>query len=211
MKPISQTNCNFVICFVCFPIKNRFIYLKKSNNYWRWWLLKMVGICLWARMFTNFTFSDMSLSPGDSRIEEAVRQVSWGFEFCRSCKSYFQCDQVVKTRSISSMRFIGWLIGQFIYIYIKILLLICLFLHGFNIHFQVRSEAENAVIAPGSGGGVGGHTEGTHLFADRPRTANTINPEQAFVHMIKAMLGTGLLSLPLAFKHSGLYVKLLFS
>uniref|UniRef100_A0A915D5L6 Amino acid transporter transmembrane domain-containing protein n=1 Tax=Ditylenchus dipsaci TaxID=166011 RepID=A0A915D5L6_9BILA len=50
--------------------------------------------------------------------------------------------------------------------------------------------------------------EDTHLFSDRPHNANSITPEQAFVHMVKAMLGTGLLSLPYAFMHSGLYLGL---
>lgn len=63
----------------------------------------------------------------------------------------------------------------------------------------------------------------TNLFGERQRTANSISPEQALINMIKVsppppdlvgpiytifqtMLGTGLLSLPLAFKYSGIWV-----
>uniref|UniRef100_A0A914NYR1 Amino acid transporter transmembrane domain-containing protein n=1 Tax=Meloidogyne incognita TaxID=6306 RepID=A0A914NYR1_MELIC len=44
------------------------------------------------------------------------------------------------------------------------------------------------------------------LFSERPRTAFTMSPDQALFSLVKVMLGTGLLSLPLAFKHSGLWV-----
>uniref|UniRef100_A0AC35U359 Aa_trans domain-containing protein n=1 Tax=Rhabditophanes sp. KR3021 TaxID=114890 RepID=A0AC35U359_9BILA len=47
------------------------------------------------------------------------------------------------------------------------------------------------------------------VFRERTLNSNSITSNQAFVHMIKAMLGTGLLSLPLAFKHSGLYMGIL--
>ncbi|KAL3090188.1 hypothetical protein niasHS_006640 [Heterodera schachtii] len=52
-------------------------------------------------------------------------------------------------------------------------------------------------------------SEGVYLFADRTQSSNSLTPEQAFVHMVKAMLGTGLLSLPYAFSHSGLYLGLI--
>src|SRR5690349_19379762 len=63
-------------------------------------------------------------------------------------------------------------------------------------------------IAPGSNpaGADGRTSEEIRLVADRPASAHSITPEQAFAHMVKAMLGTGLLSLPYAFLHSGLYV-----
>ncbi len=39
------------------------------------------------------------------------------------------------------------------------------------------------------------------LFSDRPTDADTISPEQALVHLIKVMMGTGMLSLPLVSRH----------
>ncbi|KAI6214802.1 Amino acid transporter, transmembrane family-containing protein [Aphelenchoides besseyi] len=38
-----------------------------------------------------------------------------------------------------------------------------------------------------------------NIFGERPRTATSISPEQALIHLIKVMMGTGLLSLPMAF------------
>jgi hypothetical protein len=86
----------------------------------------------------------------------------------------------------------------------------------------LENTTHNSAIAPGnlffnkyaippkfsgSGGGISSENENLGLFGVRAKTENSISSEQAFVHMIKAMLGTGLLSLPLAFKHSGLYVS----
>uniref|UniRef100_A0A0K0FV04 Aa_trans domain-containing protein n=1 Tax=Strongyloides venezuelensis TaxID=75913 RepID=A0A0K0FV04_STRVS len=44
--------------------------------------------------------------------------------------------------------------------------------------------------------------------ARREKNENSLTPEQALIHMIKVMMGTGMLSLPLAFKHAGLYLGL---
>ncbi|KAL6725268.1 hypothetical protein Aduo_007332 [Ancylostoma duodenale] len=44
------------------------------------------------------------------------------------------------------------------------------------------------------------------LFAPRIKERGSISPDQALVHMVKVMMGTGMLSLPLAFKHSGLWL-----
>uniref|UniRef100_A0A0M3HI68 Aa_trans domain-containing protein n=1 Tax=Ascaris lumbricoides TaxID=6252 RepID=A0A0M3HI68_ASCLU len=46
------------------------------------------------------------------------------------------------------------------------------------------------------------------LFGDRAATSESISPEQALIHMMKCMMGTGMLSLPLAFKYSGLAVTI---
>ncbi|CAJ0597129.1 unnamed protein product [Cylicocyclus nassatus] len=43
------------------------------------------------------------------------------------------------------------------------------------------------------------------LFAPRIRERESISPDQALIHMFKVMMGTGMLSLPLAFTHSGLW------
>jgi len=46
-----------------------------------------------------------------------------------------------------------------------------------------------------------------NIFGERQRNATSISPEQALIHMVKVMMGTGMLSLPLAFKYSGLWVR----
>ncbi|CAD6188657.1 unnamed protein product [Caenorhabditis auriculariae] len=46
------------------------------------------------------------------------------------------------------------------------------------------------------------------MFASRVRDRSSISADQALIHMIKVMMGTGMLSLPLAFKHSGLWLGL---
>uniref|UniRef100_A0A1I7XKI3 Aa_trans domain-containing protein n=1 Tax=Heterorhabditis bacteriophora TaxID=37862 RepID=A0A1I7XKI3_HETBA len=46
------------------------------------------------------------------------------------------------------------------------------------------------------------------MFAPRVREQASISPDQALVHLVKVMMGTGMLSLPLAFKHSGLWLGL---
>uniref|UniRef100_A0A915D8Y8 Amino acid transporter transmembrane domain-containing protein n=1 Tax=Ditylenchus dipsaci TaxID=166011 RepID=A0A915D8Y8_9BILA len=49
-----------------------------------------------------------------------------------------------------------------------------------------------------------------NLFGERQRRVTSITPEQALIHLIKVMMGTvWMLSLPLAFKYSGLWLGLL--
>lgn len=68
---------------------------------------------------------------------------------------------------------------------------------------------ENSIIATGVTVGIGSNEESC-LFPNRTMNELSLSPEQAFIHMVKAMLGTGLLSLPLAFKLAGLWVRLCF-
>ncbi|KAK5973107.1 Proton-coupled amino acid transporter 4 [Trichostrongylus colubriformis] len=46
------------------------------------------------------------------------------------------------------------------------------------------------------------------LFAPRIKERGSISADQALIHMVKVMMGTGMLSLPLAFKNSGLWLGL---
>ncbi|KAI6224790.1 Aa-trans domain-containing protein [Aphelenchoides besseyi] len=48
-----------------------------------------------------------------------------------------------------------------------------------------------------------------HVPLDSPQNVNLLTSGQATMHLVKAMLGTGVLTLPLAFKHSGLYMGLI--
>ncbi|CAJ0578656.1 unnamed protein product, partial [Mesorhabditis spiculigera] len=65
------------------------------------------------------------------------------------------------------------------------------------------------IIAVGVSEHDGSTNEDQYLFHERSQSASSLTAEQAFVHMVKAMLGTGLLSLPLAFKYSGLMLGLI--
>uniref|UniRef100_A0A8R1I044 Aa_trans domain-containing protein n=1 Tax=Caenorhabditis japonica TaxID=281687 RepID=A0A8R1I044_CAEJA len=47
------------------------------------------------------------------------------------------------------------------------------------------------------------------MFGSRVRDSSSINADQALVHMVKVMMGTGMLSLPLAFKHSGIWLGMI--
>ncbi|KAI6214804.1 Aa-trans domain-containing protein [Aphelenchoides besseyi] len=69
---------------------------------------------------------------------------------------------------------------------------------------SVDPQVGDSVIAPGV---REAHNEESHLFAPRPTTASSMTSEQAFMSMLKGMLGVGVLSLPLAFKRAGLYVS----
>ncbi|KAI6187842.1 Aa-trans domain-containing protein [Aphelenchoides besseyi] len=73
-----------------------------------------------------------------------------------------------------------------------------------TMNHSVDRPMGDPVIAPGV---QETHNEESHLFAPRPATASSLTSEQAFMSMLKGMLGVGVLSLPLAFKRAGLYVS----
>lgn len=80
-----------------------------------------------------------------------------------------------------------------------------------RLHDRDRVETESALSAATNNTrmSIDPTISQANLFGERQRTANSISPEQALISMVKVMLGTGLLSLPMAFKHSGVWLGLL--
>jgi proton-coupled amino acid transporter len=72
---------------------------------------------------------------------------------------------------------------------------------------RIRNETESAFSAASTGiSSVDPLITTENVFGERPHRATSITPEQALIHLIKVMMGTGMLSLPLAFKYSGLWL-----
>ncbi|KAF8359102.1 slc-36.2, partial [Pristionchus pacificus] len=77
------------------------------------------------------------------------------------------------------------------------------FLHSWMSQSSYSTAAGNELLPmAGSRRGPGM----AELFARRQKDRRSITPDQALAHMCKVMMGTGMLSLPLAFKHSGLWL-----